>query len=79
MNIENCIASNNNLNGVSVLALSSGKVIARVSDSTITDNAGNGLFNNGGSTAELLSRKNNTIEGNVSGNASGRISAYSAQ
>jgi hypothetical protein len=78
VNIENCIASNNMLNGVRALALSTGTVIARVSDSTITDNAGTGLLNVG-SPASILSRKNNTVEGNGSGNTSGTIGSVTAQ
>jgi hypothetical protein len=78
VNIENCIASNNMLDGIRVLALSSGTVIARVSDSTITDNSGTGLVNAGGSPASLVSRKNNTVEGN-GGATSGTIGSYTAQ
>ncbi|HEY6330895.1 MAG TPA: right-handed parallel beta-helix repeat-containing protein, partial [Blastocatellia bacterium] len=76
VNIENCIASNNGVNGVGLFQGGSGKVIARVSDSTITDNAGNGFQNGGG---QILSRRNNTVAGNGAGDTSGTITTYTAQ
>jgi hypothetical protein len=78
VNIENCIASNNMINGIEVVSLSTGTAIARVSDSTITDNGGTGLLNGSGAPASLLSRKNNTVEGNGGGDTSG-VASYTAQ
>jgi hypothetical protein len=78
LNIENCIASNNMGNGISVVGLGPGTSTARVSDSTITDNAGTGLMNSG-SPAVLTSRKNNSVEGNLSGATSGTIGSFTAQ
>jgi hypothetical protein len=78
LNIENCVASNNLGNGISVIGQGPGTSTARVSNSTVTDNAGTGLMNSG-SPAVLTSRKNNTVEGNGSGNTSGTIGSYPAQ
>jgi hypothetical protein len=77
LNIENCISSNNTLNGIDAIALGTAAAIARVSDSTITDNAGTGLLNDG-SPAQLLSRGNNTVEGNGSPTA-GTIGSFAAR
>jgi hypothetical protein len=57
LNLENCVSSNNN-EGVTAISTS----VIRVSDSTITDN-GTGLNNQ--STGGILSRRNNTVEGNT--------------
>jgi hypothetical protein len=71
LNIENCFAFKNNVgigSGGSVAA-----VTVRVSNSTVTDN-GTGLSVSGAS-ASLLSRGNNTVQGN-SLNKSGTIGSY---
>jgi len=72
LNIENCVASNNFGTGVDATSIS-GVATVRLSNSTITDNGG-GLFNNG----VLLSRGNNTVEGNGT-DISGTIGSYSAK
>lgn len=69
VNVDNCQVTGNDSNGISLFTpnVSSGAVI-RVSNSTITDNNNNGLVSilNGQVTAGagLLSRGNNTVEGN---------------
>src|SRR5215467_14408025 len=75
LDIESCIASNN-INGVAATSTSTGVVTVRVSNSTVTANIA-GLVNNG-SPAVLLSRTNNTVEGN-SLDSSGTIGSYSAK
>jgi hypothetical protein len=62
LNIENCVSSNNSI-GVEAIASSTGTVMVRVSDSTVTDN-GTGLYNQNVGPSTLLSRQNNTVEGN---------------
>jgi hypothetical protein len=76
LNIENCVASNNSGSGID--ATSDGKAVSlvRVSNSTATDNGG-GLVNQG-SPAVLLSRGNNTVEGNAI-NLAGAIGSYAAK
>jgi hypothetical protein len=69
LNIESCVASNNGSTGVQVQSLSTGVAIARVSNSTVTDN-GIG-FRTFGPPALLLSRGNNTVEGNPNGDTPG--------
>jgi hypothetical protein len=76
LNIENCIASNNFLEGIGSASNGTGVPIVRVSNSTITNN-GVGLRNFGG-LAVLLSRGNNTVEANTT-NTSGAIGSYSAK
>jgi hypothetical protein len=71
LSLENCVASNNG-EGVGV---NSG--LARVSNCTITDNT-SGLANVATSGSFILSRGNNTIEGNVT-NTSGIIGSYTAK
>lgn len=58
MSVENCAVTNNRADGI----VSNGTANVRVSNSTITDNARNGLSHSG--SGSLLSRQNNTIEGN---------------
>jgi hypothetical protein len=69
VNIENCVAANNGIAGI----FCGSNSIGRVSNTTVTDNL-NGLFIAAGS---LLSRGNNTVEGNTSsdGTFSGFYSA----
>jgi hypothetical protein len=76
MNIENSVASNNN-DGIVASSASTGVATVRVSNSTVTDNSIFGLLN-GGSPAVLLSRGNNTVEGN-STDTMGTIGSYSAK
>jgi hypothetical protein len=76
MNIESCVASNNLMSGVEVDSGSTGVALARVSNSIVTDNQ-SGLVNQG-SPAVLLSRGNNTVEGN-SFNTGGTIGSYTAR
>jgi hypothetical protein len=76
LNIESCVASNNGSTGVQVQSLSTGVAIARVSNSTVTDNGiGRRTF---GAPALLLSRGNNTVEGNPNGDAPG-AGSYTAR
>lgn len=81
VNVDNCQVTGNDNNGISLFTpnVSSGAVI-RVSNSTITDNNGNGLVSilDGQPAAGtgLLSRGNNTVEGNgTNGNFDGTFGA----
>ena len=74
LNIENCVASNNPGIGVGTLIMGTIPPTVRISGSTVTDN-GTGLRNNGGA---LLSRGNNTVEGNVT-DTTGTIGSYTAK
>lgn len=75
LNIENCVASNNS-SGIVARSDSTGVATVRVSNSAVTDN--NIGLENGGSPAVLLSRGNNTVEGNTN-NTAGTVGAYSAK
>jgi hypothetical protein len=75
VNVENCVTSGNGT-GVAVASLSTGIASVRVSNSAVVDN-NIGLSNNG-SPAVILSRGNNTIEGNTT-NTSGTIGSYAAK
>jgi hypothetical protein len=75
LNIENCVASNNS-DGIHAQSTSTGVATVRISNSTLTDNM-IGLHNFG-SPAVLLSRGNNTVEGNGT-DTSGTIGSYSAK
>jgi hypothetical protein len=74
LNIEKCIVSGND-NGVTAQSYSTGVAAVRVSNSTVADND-IGLVN-AGSPAVLLSRTNNTVQGNGA-NQSGVIGTYPA-
>jgi len=76
LNLEKCVASNNSMDGISALSGSTGVATVRLSNSTVTNNS-RGL-SNGGSPAVLLSRGNNTVEGNVT-NTNGTIGSYSSK
>jgi hypothetical protein len=76
LDIENCGASNNQI-GVFTESTSTGIATVRVSNSTVTHN-GAGLDNSTGAPAVLLSRGNNTVEGNVN-NTQGPIGSYTAK
>jgi hypothetical protein len=76
LSIESCVVSNN-ATGIGAVSESTGIATVRVSNSTVTDNMNAGLFNNG-SPAVLLSRGNNTVEGNTP-NTSGTIGSYTAK
>ena len=73
--IENCVAFGN-ANGVIAQSTSTGVAGIKISNSTVTA-GGKGLVNQG-SPAVLLSRGNNTVEGNTF-NLDGTIGTYSAQ
>ena len=75
MNLEGCVSSNNGHFGVAVASLSTGPVLVRLSNSMVTNNKVIGL-NIGGFPAALLSRGNNTVEGNGT-DTSGTIGFYS--
>jgi hypothetical protein len=76
MNLESCVASNNSVSGVRAITTSTGIATARVSNSTVTDNHF-GLHNLG-PISVMLSRGNNTVEGNTT-NTSGTIGSYTAK
>ena len=70
LNIENCLVTGNgtgNAHGI-VSGGGTGISIVRVSNTTVTNNQGGGLFAFPG--ASLLSRLNNTVEGNTPGDGS---------
>ena len=75
LNIESCVASDNS-SGVVAQSNSTGVATVRISNSTVTHN-GTGLVNQG-SPAILVSRVNNTVEGNTN-NTSGTIGSYAAK
>jgi hypothetical protein len=75
LSLETCVAFNNDV-GVRVAIVSTGTAVVRLSNSTVPDNQ-TGLLNDG-LPAALLSRGNNTVEGNVN-NTSGVIGSYSAK
>jgi hypothetical protein len=72
VNVENCLL-NRNFNGIRG---SGAGAIVRVSNSTVTDNV-SGLVNDN-NTASVLSRGNNTIEGNLA-RSIGTIGSFVAQ
>jgi hypothetical protein len=76
VNVESCVASGNSTNGISATSESNGVTTVRVSNSTVTGN-GTGLINHG-SPALLLSRGNNTVEGNGT-DTSSTIGSYTAK
>jgi hypothetical protein len=73
-NIENCMIANNQV-GVSAENSDDFIGLARVSNSTVTNN-GTGLWQFGGI---LLSRGNNTVEGNAFFDTRGTIGSYTAR
>jgi hypothetical protein len=74
LNIESCVVSNGNF-GISAIGVGGGAVV-RVSNSTVTGNNA-GLSADGNGT--VLSRGNNTVEGNFTGNFDGVIGSYGAK
>ena len=77
LNIENCLSANNSDSGIDSFA-NGGTSIVRVSNTTVTDNVNIGLdvFTIFGGTAELVTRGNNTVEGNtVNGSFTGTFTA----
>jgi hypothetical protein len=76
LSIENCVATHHGGAAVAAQSLSTGVATVRISNSTVTDN-GAGL-NNAGSPAVLVSRGNNTVEGNGM-DTIGTIGSYSAK
>jgi hypothetical protein len=75
MNIESCVVSNNR-SGIVAGSVSTGVATARVSGSTVTDNEFG--LQNLGSVSVILSRGNNTLEGNAA-NTSGTIGSYTSK
>jgi hypothetical protein len=61
MNLENCVSTGNRLGVFSSAGIVGGTAILRVSNSTITGNDRGVIATEGGS---ILSRRNNTVEGN---------------
>jgi hypothetical protein len=76
LNIESCIASNNSTAGIRSESDSTGIATVRVSNSTATGNFFGLLIQS--PPAVLLSRGNNTVEGNL-GNTAGAIGSYTAK
>jgi hypothetical protein len=76
LNIESCLASNNAVAGIVTESDSTGVATVRLSNCTVTDNE-IGL-DNPGPIAVLLSRGNNTVEGNNT-NTLGAIGFYTAK
>lgn len=77
LNLESCVSTNNSLYGLYAYGSSGTTAIIRVSNSTITDNLSGVQL--GSSTAQILSRGNNTVEGNASGNDFPTGSTYTAK
>jgi hypothetical protein len=76
LNIESCVASNNYGSAILSHGVPVGGTV-RVCNSTVTgNNIGLGVSN---TTAMLLSRGNNTVEGNYTANFAGVIGSYSAK
>jgi hypothetical protein len=75
VNVARCVISSN-FTGILAESNSTGAPTVRLSDSTVTGNA-TGL-DNMGLPAQLLSRGNNTVEGNTT-NTSGTIGTYTAK
>jgi len=71
VNVETCLIAYNGTDGVDSDA--NGSAIVRISNSIVTDN-GIGLHQAG--TALLLSRGNNTVEGNKTADTQGTIGSY---
>jgi hypothetical protein len=61
MNLENCVVTGNGIGIFATGGIAGGAAIARVSNSTITGNGAGVRATEGGS---ILSRLNNTVEGN---------------
>jgi hypothetical protein len=76
LTIESCVATHHGGAAVAAQSLSTGVATVRISNSIVTDN-GAGL-NNAGSPAVLVSRTNNTVEGNGM-DTIGTIGSYSAK
>jgi hypothetical protein len=77
LDIEACVVSHNSGSGIVSASQSTGISTVRVSNSTVTSNGLAGLFNVG-SPALMLSRGNNTVEGNHT-NTHGVIGSYTAK
>jgi hypothetical protein len=75
MNVENCVAFNNDT-GMESQSGSTGVATLRVSNSVVTNNTIG--MKNFGAPAVLLSRGNNTVEGNGT-DISGPVGSYSAK
>lgn len=71
VNVEACLIAYNGTDGVKSLA--NGSAVVRISNSIVTDN-GVGLHQAG--TALLLSRGNNSVEGNKTADTQGTIGSY---
>jgi hypothetical protein len=82
INVESCVSSSNTNAGIYAVASSTGTATIRFSNSTVTDNP-NGLatFTISGNPAMILSRVNNTIEGNTHDSfmSGGTITTYTAK
>jgi hypothetical protein len=75
LNVYQCISANNNF-GLKAFKFGSGFVIARVANSSISENGQHGL-ENGGAVFESLG--NNLVRGNITGDVSGAITVVAGQ
>jgi hypothetical protein len=77
INIESCTASNNTNEGINSQSFGTGIATVRVSNSTVTDNHV-GMHNPATSQGLMLSRGNNTVEGNGT-DIIGTVGSYTAK
>jgi hypothetical protein len=77
LNIENCVVTNCFFGIMALRTSTGGAVTVRVSNSTVTDNQF-GLLTSGTGSVVILSRGNNTVEGNVT-DKQGMVASYTAK
>jgi hypothetical protein len=79
LNVYQCMATNNGLDGLYAFNSGTGFVIARAADSAFSDNLGHGLNSDstGGGTLTFESLGNNFVRGNIGGDISGTITLVS--
>ncbi|HWX42136.1 MAG TPA: right-handed parallel beta-helix repeat-containing protein [Blastocatellia bacterium] len=77
LNIENCVVSNSFFGITASRTPTGGAATVRVSNSTVTDN-NFGLATSGSGPVTILSRGNNTVEGNVT-DKQGMVGSYTAK
>jgi len=74
LNVYQCISTNNGVHGLVADNIGSGSIIARVANSSISENDGFGLNNfGGGGSLTFVSLGNNFVEGNIDGPINGTI------
>jgi hypothetical protein len=69
LNVDHCISTNNGQDGFFTDKEGSGSVLARASNSSISENIGHGINNGAGVLFESLG--NNVVRGNVAGDITG--------